>query len=61
MTLRLKLSSAAKQALAKSKSKKITVKVAFTFTPTGGTANTVTKNVTVKAAKKPVKRKAAKR
>ncbi len=61
MTLRLKLSAAAKKALASSKSKKITVKVAFTFTPTGGTANTVTKNVTVKAAKKPVKRKAAKR
>lgn len=61
VTLRIKLSAAAKKALARAKSKKITVKVAFTFTPTGGTANTVTKNVTVKAAKKPVKRKAAKR
>ncbi len=61
ITLRLKLSSAAKKALARAKSKKITVKVAFTYTPTGGTAKTVTKNVTVKAAKKPVKRKAAKR
>ncbi|MDO8185020.1 hypothetical protein Q5424_20845 [Conexibacter sp. JD483] len=61
VTLRIKLSSAAKKALARAKSKKITVKVAFTYTPTGGTAKTVTKNVTVRAAKKPAKRKAAKR
>jgi len=62
VTLRVKLSAAAKKALARAKSKKLTVKVAFTYTPTGGTAKTVTKNVTVKAAKrKPAKRKAAKR
>ncbi|MDO8212961.1 substrate-binding domain-containing protein [Conexibacter sp. CPCC 206217] len=67
VTLRLKLSAAAKSALARAKSKKLSVKVAFTFTPTGGTANTVTKTVTVRAARKPARRvsrkkkKAAKR
>jgi ABC-type phosphate transport system substrate-binding protein len=58
VTLRLKLSSAAKSALARAKSKKITVAVKFTFTPAGGDAKTITKNVTVRAAKKPVKRAA---
>lgn len=61
LTLRLKLSAAAKQALAKAKSKKLAVTVKFTYTPAGGTAKTQTKTVTVKAAKKPVKKKAAKR
>lgn len=61
VTLRLKLSAAAKKALARAKSKKLSVTVKFTYTPTGGDAKTVTKKVTVKAAKKAAKRKPAKR
>jgi ABC-type phosphate transport system substrate-binding protein len=60
VTLRLKLSSAAKRALARAKTKKLKVTVKFTFTPTGGTARTMTKNVTVRAARRST-RKAATR
>ena len=45
----LKLSSAEKKTLAKKG--KVTIKVAITFTPTGGTAGTATKTVTFKAKK----------
>lgn len=61
VTLRLKLSSAAKKALARAKGKKLKVAVKFTFTPTGGTANTVTRTVTVKAAARRAARRKAKR
>jgi ABC-type phosphate transport system substrate-binding protein len=47
--VKLTLSSAAKRALAKARSHKLSIAVKFTFTPTGGTARTVTKTVTVKA------------
>jgi ABC-type phosphate transport system substrate-binding protein len=60
-TLRLKLSAAAKQALKKAKGKKLAVTVKFTYTPTGGTAKSQTKKITVKAAKARAKQKAAKR
>jgi ABC-type phosphate transport system substrate-binding protein len=49
-TITLSLSPAAKKALKKDKKLKFAVKV--TFTPAGGTANTVTKSVTVKQPKK---------
>lgn len=62
VTLRLTLSSAAKKALARAKGKKLKVAVKFTFTPAGGTASTVTRTVTVKAAaRRAARRKAAKR
>lgn len=57
VTLTLRLSAAAKKALSRSKTKKISVAVKFTYQPTGGTARTVTKTVTVRAARKPAKRK----
>jgi len=60
-TLRLKLSAAAKQALKKAKGKKLAVTVKFTYTPTGGTAKSQSKKITVKAAKARAKKKAAKR
>ncbi|MBS1869137.1 MAG: hypothetical protein JSS99_05695 [Actinobacteria bacterium] len=50
--VKLTLSAAAKRALAKAKSHKLTIKVKFTYTPTGGTARTVTRTVTVKAPKR---------
>jgi ABC-type phosphate transport system substrate-binding protein len=49
-TVTVALSAKAKSALKKDKKLKFTVKV--TFTPTGGTANSVSKSVTVKQAKK---------
>jgi ABC-type phosphate transport system substrate-binding protein len=49
-TFTVSLSSKAKTALKKDKRLKVTMKI--TFTPTGGTANTVTKSVTVKQASK---------
>jgi ABC-type phosphate transport system substrate-binding protein len=49
-TVTVSLSAKAKTALKKDKKLKVTLKV--TFTPTGGTAKTVTKSVTVKRAKK---------
>ncbi|MDW5597974.1 hypothetical protein VSS74_26705 [Conexibacter stalactiti] len=61
VTLRLNLSAAAKKALARAKGKKLKVAVKFTFTPTGGTANTVTRTVTVKAAARRAARRKAKR
>ncbi|HST39549.1 MAG TPA: hypothetical protein VLK58_08570 [Conexibacter sp.] len=61
VTLRLKLSAAAKKALARAKGKKLKVAVKFTFTPAGGTANTVTRTVTVKAAARRAARRKAKR
>lgn len=47
--VKLTLSSAAKRALAKARNHKLSITVKFTFTPTGGTARSVTKTVTVKA------------
>lgn len=51
VTLTIKLSSKAKAALKKAKGKKLSVKTVITFTPNGGTAKSVTKSLTVKAAK----------
>lgn len=48
--VKLSLSSAAKRALNRARSHKLTIAVKFTFTPTGGTARTVTRTVTVRAA-----------
>lgn len=49
-TITVSLSSKAKSALKKDKKLKVTIKI--TYTPTGGTAKTITKSVTVKQAKK---------
>ena len=54
--LTVKLSSAARKAL--KKKKKLIIRVAFTFTPAGGEARTITRTVTVRAKVAP-KRKAA--
>ena len=50
--VKLTLSAAAKRALANASSHKLTITVKFTFTPSGGTARTVTRTVTVKAPKR---------
>jgi ABC-type phosphate transport system substrate-binding protein len=52
VSIRIRLSSAAKRALGKAKSRKLSFTVSYTFTPTGGDARTVTKKVTVRAPKK---------
>jgi hypothetical protein len=60
-TVTLPISSAALKKLAKAKSKKLSVSIAVTFTPTGGTAATQTKGLTITqasiASKKPKKTK----
>lgn len=58
VTVRLALSSAAKKALARAKSRKLAVAVKFTYTPSGGSARTVTQTVTVRAARRAARRTA---
>jgi ABC-type phosphate transport system substrate-binding protein len=50
--VKLSLSAAAKRALARARSHKLRITVKFTFTPNGGSARTVTKTVTVRAARR---------
>jgi ABC-type phosphate transport system substrate-binding protein len=60
-TVTLVISKAALSKLAKAKGHKLSVKITVTFTPTGGTAATQTKTLTVtQAAVKPPKKKASK-
>jgi ABC-type phosphate transport system substrate-binding protein len=60
-TVTLAISKAALSKLAKAKGHKISVKITVTFTPTGGTAATQTKTLTVtQAAVTPPKKKASK-
>jgi hypothetical protein len=64
-TVTLPISSAALKKLEKAKSKKLSVSIAVTFTPTGGTAATQTKSLTITqasiASKKPAKKKSKKK
>jgi ABC-type phosphate transport system substrate-binding protein len=61
-TVTLAISKAALSKLAKAKGHKLSVKITLTFTPTGGTAATQTKTLTVtQAAVTPPKKKASKK
>jgi ABC-type phosphate transport system substrate-binding protein len=55
VTVKLRLSARARAALAKAHGRKLKLVVKFTFTPTGGSARTVSKTVTI-VAPKPKKR-----